>query len=212
MLLFNRCEICALHNVCEPVSSLCFSSASPLASLLPSQLKSFHLSGQLLSFLSNYTPPPFPTHNLSSSCPGSYLFPALGQNNSSQLTPISSLALPLQPSFSLFFHLSIMTAPQDVILSEWFQRLQNICLQHILKQSSPFLSNPSARVWLVWTLFRCSALKKSIYAFVSLVWSLLPPKEKIFFCVLCHSGLRNAQFQLLILSHLHQSFITECFL
>lgn len=67
-----------------------------------------------------------------------------------------------------------MTAPQDVILSEWFQRLQNICLQHILKQSAPFPSNPTACVWLVWT-FIAALLNRNSYALISLICCLFSP-------------------------------------
>lgn len=102
-----------------------------------------------------------------------------------------------------------MTAPQDVILSEWFQRLQNICLQHILKQSTPFPTKPNACVWLVWTFFSCS-FKQEYLCMLSI--SIPPPStppKKGFHCTLNHGGL--TENKLLILSHLQQSFINECF-
>lgn len=76
---------------------------------LQRQLKSFLLSNSSFSFLSHYALHP-PLFFLFSS-QGSYLFSASGQNNSSQLTPISSptLSLSLLPLF--FFYLSITTGP-----------------------------------------------------------------------------------------------------
>lgn len=103
-----------------------------------------------------------------------------------------------------------MTAPQDVILSEWFQRLQNSCLQHILKQSTPSPTKPKACVWLVWT-FLAALLNRNTYA-CCLFPSPPPstPPKKGFHCTLNHGGLTKNK--LLIPSHLQQSFINECFI
>lgn len=103
-----------------------------------------------------------------------------------------------------------MTAPQDVILSEWFQRLQNICLQHILKQSTPFPTKPNACVWLVWT-FLAALLNRNTYACCLFPSPTLhPPLQKGFHYTLNHGGL--IKIKLLILSYLQQSFLDECFL
>lgn len=101
-----------------------------------------------------------------------------------------------------------MTAPQDVILSEWFQRLQNICLQHILKQSAPFPSNPTACVWLVWT-FIAALLNRNSYALISLICCLFSPPpsphhpQKGFYCTLNHGGLTKVELQHYASAHTH---------
>lgn len=96
-------------TMCVNLSVFSLTHLWPL--LLPSQFKSFHPWNKSLSLLSNYTPP---AHRLSPPSLGSYLFSVSGQNNSSQLTPISSPALPLLPLFFSFssIHQS-QKAPQD---------------------------------------------------------------------------------------------------
>lgn len=106
-------------------------------------------------------------------------FSASGQNNSSQLTPISSLALPLQPLFPLFFHLSIMAAPQDVILTECFNACKTFASNTFCQQSAPFPSNPTACLWLVCTLLAVP-WNKNTYALTALICCPFPPPKKDF--------------------------------
>lgn len=98
------CTMCA--RPCQLWLALSFSD-SPLASLCSANL--FFLLSNFPFFL--VVPSPHTLFFLFSSR-GSYLFSAPGQNNSSQLTPISSRTPPLLPFFLFFFfHLSIMMGP-----------------------------------------------------------------------------------------------------
>lgn len=87
-LLFSRCEIGMQQSLACSVILRLISGLS-----LQRQFKSFLLSNSSFSFLSHNNSQPsifilFPSH-------GSYLFSPSGQNNSSQLTPISSPTLSL---------------------------------------------------------------------------------------------------------------------